>query len=1050
MLRLLLSIIFSLILFKNFYSQQNNNEFRANWVITWEYISGSSSVEQNKARIRQILDEHKAGNFTSVLWQVRQSGTAYYNSSYEPYGYYAGGSDPGFDPTAYAIEETHKRGLEFHAWFNVFSASSTAPGTPAQLHPEWICRDQSGSPMTSSIALSPGLQSVRDYTKNVAMEIVRKYDIDGLHLDYARWNEFTSSAVSKEFEKLQEEKKLLDGDITDAQIEELTNNLAGRYLYDTEHPYSAGIPSGFSSWEEWWRWSVTEFVKTLHDSIQVVKPHVRLSVAALGKYNWSSWNGYGYVYQDAALWFNQGYIEQISAMHYHWTTGSGFYGMLTGACPECWSQFIQPGIAAKRFYTVGPPSYILNDNNIWNNHTEIVNTCRTVNWVDGFQFFSYGSWKDRDYWNEAASTFYSKKTKIRDANLHLDTIPASPQISIQKIDSLNYTLTVTPDVSTNSNQWFAVYRSFDDVFSLNTDEIISMSFGNSQFTTNENFTGNQDFNGKYCYAATMLDRYWNESLISNVVLTDSIPSFAPKVVSSTPSQGESISVSTQIKLTFSKMMSTNSFVNAVSFVPSVDISGIFFSNNNKTITLTTSSNFNFQTDYMLIVDSTVTDINGKMLDGNSDGISGDAYILHFSTVAQDLNGPVVTVYFPDSINSSGSFDVEGVVTVLFDELINSGTINHNNVILKAGTTAISKDMQLKTIGNQSILNIKTQQALLNNAQYSLTLKQNITDVIGNPMPSDQEIIFTTSDLSYSQKATIDDFSTTGNWWQPENSGSTEGIVDSGTSSGYTTTYYLPASPANGFFIQYQWNPSATSKLIREYLSGGAPRNIIFDTSYTLQAYVWGDGSRNKFRFAIDEGDGTNWPNHEVSKWIEIDWYGWRLVEWNLKDPTTVDSWAGLGNGILDYPKYRIDSFQMTDAPGSSLYGRIYFDNLRLVKKSIVSGIESDQQTLPNDFVLYQNYPNPFNPSTKIRYTIPAVGTSLMKFVQLKVFDVLGNEVATLVNEYKPTGKYEMEFQSSVDGRQLASGVYYYQLKAGDPSTSPGQSFIQTKKMILVK
>ncbi|HEY4755491.1 MAG TPA: T9SS type A sorting domain-containing protein, partial [Ignavibacteriaceae bacterium] len=156
------------------------------------------------------------------------------------------------------------------------------------------------------------------------------------------------------------------------------------------------------------------------------------------------------------------------------------------------------------------------------------------------------------------------------------------------------------------------------------------------------------------------------------------------------------------------------------------------------------------------------------------------------------------------------------------------------------------------------------------------------------------------------------------------------------------------------------------------------------------------------------------------------------------------------NGILDYPKYRIDSFQMTDAPGSSLYGRIYVDNLRLVKKSIVSGIESDQQTLPNDFVLYQNYPNPFNPSTKIRYTIPAVGTSLMKFVQLKVFDVLGNEVATLVNEYKPTGKYEMEFQSSVDGRQLASGVYYYQLKAGDPSTSPGQSFIQTKKMILVK
>ena len=760
MLRLLFSILFSLILLQNFFPQQNNNEFRANWVITWEYISASSTVEQNKARIRQILDDHKAGNFNSVLWQVRQSGTAYYNSSYEPYGYYAGGTNPGFDPMAYAIEEAHKRGLEFHAWFNVFSASSTVSGTPAQQHPEWICRDQNGNPMTSSIALSPGLQAVRDYTKNVAMEVVRNYDIDGFHLDYIRWNEYTSSAKSKAFEKLQEEKNLFDGDITDDQIEELTKNMAGRYLYDIDHPYSAGVPSGFSSWEEWWRWSVTEFVKTLHDSIQAVKPYVRLSVAALGKYNWSGWNGYDVVYQDAALWFNEGYIEQIAGMHYHWTTSSGFYGMLTGDCPQCWSQFIQPGIAAKRFYTVGPPSYILNDKNIWNNHQEIVNTCRTVSWVDGFQFFSYGSWKDRNYWEEAASTFFSKKTKIRDANLHLDTIPASPQISILKIDSLNYRLTVTPDASTSSNQWFAIYRSADDNFDLSTEIIITINFGNSQFTFDDNFTGNQDFNGKYRYAATMFDRYWNESLISNVVQTDNIPSYAPKVLSSIPAEGDTVSANTQIKLNFSKTLNTATIIpSAINFLPPIEVSNVTFSNSNKTLTISTASNFTFQTDYTFTLDSTLTDINGKMLDGNGDGIQGDSYVLHFSTVAQDLTGPVVTEYFPDSTNSSGSFDVEGIITVLFDELVNSGTINQNNVVLKSGTTVIATVMQLKTIGNQSIINIKTQQSLLNNTQYSLTLKQNITDVIGNPMPADREIFFTTSDLSYSQKTTIDDFST---------------------------------------------------------------------------------------------------------------------------------------------------------------------------------------------------------------------------------------------------------------------------------------------------
>ena len=103
----------------------------------------------------------------------------------------------------------------------------------------------------------------------------------------------------------------------------------------------------------------------------------------------------------------------------------------------------------------------------------------------------------------------------------------------------------------------------------------------------------------------------------------------------------------------------------------------------------------------------------------------------------------------------------------------------------------------------------------------------------------------------------------------------------------------------------------------------------------------------------------------------------------------------------------------------------------------------------SDFKLYQNYPNPFNPSTKIRYTIPSVGTSLMKFpqfVQLKVYDILGNEVTTLVDEYKPAGNYEVEFSAkggqAVGDRQLASGIYYYQLKAG--------SFIQTKKLILMK
>ena len=104
---------------------------------------------------------------------------------------------------------------------------------------------------------------------------------------------------------------------------------------------------------------------------------------------------------------------------------------------------------------------------------------------------------------------------------------------------------------------------------------------------------------------------------------------------------------------------------------------------------------------------------------------------------------------------------------------------------------------------------------------------------------------------------------------------------------------------------------------------------------------------------------------------------------------------------------------------------------------------------PATFSLEQNYPNPFNPSTKIKFTIPSVETTQrVVFTTLKIYDVLGNEIATLVNEEKPAGEYEVEFSakggsaSGGNATNLPSGIYFYQLKAG--------SFIQTKKMILMK
>ncbi len=102
------------------------------------------------------------------------------------------------------------------------------------------------------------------------------------------------------------------------------------------------------------------------------------------------------------------------------------------------------------------------------------------------------------------------------------------------------------------------------------------------------------------------------------------------------------------------------------------------------------------------------------------------------------------------------------------------------------------------------------------------------------------------------------------------------------------------------------------------------------------------------------------------------------------------------------------------------------------------GVEDDAVNNPTEFLLEQNYPNPFNPATIIKYSVPAVGTKLALPVQLKIYDVLGNEVSTLVNEVKSPGSYEAKFDAS----QLASGVYLYRISAGN--------FSSTRKMILLR
>ncbi|MCK9426278.1 MAG: T9SS type A sorting domain-containing protein [Ignavibacteriaceae bacterium] len=119
----------------------------------------------------------------------------------------------------------------------------------------------------------------------------------------------------------------------------------------------------------------------------------------------------------------------------------------------------------------------------------------------------------------------------------------------------------------------------------------------------------------------------------------------------------------------------------------------------------------------------------------------------------------------------------------------------------------------------------------------------------------------------------------------------------------------------------------------------------------------------------------------------------------------------------------------------------WYDKTKIDLVGNIVGVRKNVPPLPDNFQLSQNYPNPFNPSTKIKYSIP-----WQSFVNIKVYDLLGKEVSTLVNEVKPAGNYEVEFNAN----KLSNGVYFYRLKANDPESSSGLSFVESKKMILIK
>ena len=204
---------------------------------------------------------------------------------------------------------------------------------------------------------------------------------------------------------------------------------------------------------------------------------------------------------------------------------------------------------------------------------------------------------------------------------------------------------------------------------------------------------------------------------------------------------------------------------------------------------------------------------------------------------------------------------------------------------------------------------------------------------------------------------------------------------------------------------------------------------------------------------------NSWDYIDTQEYIYVTGMDWR---------TRSEIWGTAGHNSKSFFVSRdtLNTLELIPTPDSLLALDIAFaDSLhgiavgeggyifRYIPEKPVS-VKNSNSEIINNFVLEQNYPNPFNPSTKIKYVIPtppssssfAKGRNEVGFVSLKVYDVLGNEIATLVDEYKPAGIYEVDFNAAqsaaADSPAITSGIYFYQLRIGE--------FVETKKMILLK
>ncbi len=469
---------------------ESTREMRAVWIasvynLDWPSKKGLP-VKQQKEEFIHLLDEIKAMNMNAVIMQIKPTADAFYPSKFGPWSEFLTGTqgkDPGYDPLEFMIEEAHKRGLEFHAWFNPYritmnhtDLSRLSADHPAKKHPDWTIA------YGNQLYYNPGIPKAQEFIVGGIEEVVKNYDIDAVHMDDYFY----------------------------------PNKIAGVPFPDQE-TYETYGKKAFTHIEDWRRDNVNQLVKQINNTVKKVKPYVKFGISPFGVWRnvkddptgsntTAGMTNYDDLYADTREWIQQHDIDYVTPQIY-WSIGfqAAAYDVLT----KWWSNEVK-GEPVHLY--IGQATYKINQNSdpAWSDPEEYfrqIQLNRQSPLVQGSMHFSLKDINRNplNVKNRLIEDAYRKPALIPEMPwLHQKT-PKKPIIQSIKKTANGTALQIKNDPRSTAS-YYAVYR----LTTKGTYELLqTVSKGTGTMTSVKDLSAHQ--NKSDTYKVTALNRLHHES-----------------------------------------------------------------------------------------------------------------------------------------------------------------------------------------------------------------------------------------------------------------------------------------------------------------------------------------------------------------------------------------------------------------------------------------------------------------------------------------------------------------------------------------------------------